>query len=134
VTAKQQLDLIIGKYAPDVARVTGSAVRWMRKKSPGANVLVYDNYNSLVIGFGPSDRGSHAPFSIAVYPRWANLCFLRGACLPDPHKRLSGSGKDVRTVRLDSVRVLEEPAILKLLGLAAAQFGMSRGPIAPGRS
>lgn len=82
MTERQQLDSFIGKYEPAVASVTRAAFRWMRKKFPNATVLVYDNDNALAIWFGPSGRASDAAFSIAVFPRWANLCFLNGASLP----------------------------------------------------
>ena len=79
MTARQQLDSFIAKYSPEVASVARQAFRWMRKKFPRATVLVYDNYNALAIGFGPSERASDAVFSIAVFPRWTNLFFLQGA-------------------------------------------------------
>lgn len=125
MTERQQLDSCIAKFAPPVASITRASFRWMRKKFPNACVLVYDNYNALAIGFGPSDRASEGAFSIAVFPRWANLCFLRGATLPDPHKRLTGSGNQVRNIRLDSVQVLDDPVVVELLETAAAQAGMS---------
>ena len=64
--------------------------------------LVYDNYNALAIGFGPSERASEAIFSIALYPRWVTLFFLQGAGLPDPKRLLKGSGKVVRHIVLAS--------------------------------
>jgi hypothetical protein len=125
VTERQQLDSFIGRFTPQVASVTRAAFRWLRKKFPHADVLVYDNYNALAIGFGPNHRASEAAFSIAVFPRWVNLCFLQGISLPDPHKRLTGSGKQVRNIRLDSAQVLDEPVVVELLETAAAQMGMS---------
>jgi hypothetical protein len=35
----------------------------------GAIELVYDNYNALVIGYGPTERASDALIFLAVYPR-----------------------------------------------------------------
>jgi len=49
----------------------------MRTKFPRANVLVYDNYNALAIGFGPTERASDAVFSIAPFPRWVSLFSFR---------------------------------------------------------
>ena len=45
--------------------------------------MVYDNYNGLVIGFGPSHKPSLAIFSIALFPRRVILFFLR----EDPRSR-----------------------------------------------
>ena len=80
--------------------------------------LVYDNYNSLVIGFGPSDRASEAIFSIALYPRWVNLFFLHGATLPDPKGRLRGNGKIVRSIVLRDATELDEPEVRTLMDQA----------------
>jgi hypothetical protein len=64
--------------------------------------LVYDNYNALAIGFGPTERASDVIFSIALFPRWVTLFFLHGVTLPDPYKVLRGSGKVVRHVVLQT--------------------------------
>ena len=127
MTAKQQLDSFIANYSPEVAGVARKAFAWMRRKFPHASVLIYDNYNALVMGFGPSERASEAAFSIALYPRWVNLFFLRGAHLPDPKKLLQGAGKQVRSIRLEDVRLLDDPAVLALIQAAAAQAGIEQG-------
>ena len=69
--------------------------------------LVYDNYNALAIGFGPSERASEAIFSIVLYPRWVTLFFLQGAGLADPKRLLKGSGKVVRHIVLASAADLD---------------------------
>ncbi|HEY7474430.1 MAG TPA: hypothetical protein VH679_05425 [Vicinamibacterales bacterium] len=113
-----QLTRFIDKYSPEVAAVARAALARMRARLPGAVQLVYDNYNALVIGFGPTERASDAVFSIALYPRWVNLFFLNGAGLHDPHKLLQGSGSRVRSIRLDSVSVLDAPAVRMLMAEA----------------
>jgi len=89
---------------------------------------VYDNYNALAIGFGPSERASEAIFSIAVYPRWVSLFFLQGAKLPDPDNVLRGSGSRVRHLVLTEPDVLEQPAVKKLMALALASAKMPLDP------
>ena len=83
--------------------------------------MVYDNSYALVMGFGPTDRPSEAILSIDVYPRWVTLCFLHGVKLPDPQNILSGDGKQVRHVRLESAKTLDKSAIKSLISEAAAQ-------------
>ncbi len=124
MTSKQQLDSFMGKYSPEVASVARKAFRWMRRKFPHATVLVYDNYNALAIGFGPTERASDAVFSIALFPRWTNLFFLQGAGLPDPHKLLKGTGKQARSIRLDSVELLDDPKLLALIDAEALRLGL----------
>jgi hypothetical protein len=127
MTAKQELDSFIAKFSPDVAGVARKTFAWMRKKFPHATVLVYDNYNALAIGFGPTERASDGVFSIALFPRWVNLFFLQGASTPDPHKVLQGSGKQVRSIRLVSLQVLDDPKLLALMDAEAARLGLEPG-------
>ncbi len=118
---------MIANYSPEVAGLARRVFAWMRRKFPRACVLVYDNYNALVMGFGPSERASEAAFSIALYPRWVNLFFLQGAHLPDPKKLLQGAGKQVRGIRLEDVRLLDDPAVLALIEAAAARIEQGAG-------
>ena len=118
MTAKQQLDQFLAKFAPGVASAARKALATMRARLPGAVEIVYDNYNALAIGFGPSERASEAIFSIALYPRYVSLFFLHGAGLPDPHRRLQGSGNVVRYVRLENLDVLDEPEVRQLMNEA----------------
>lgn len=118
MTAKQELDKFLAKFEPAAAAKAKKALAKIRKLVPGAVEMVYDNYNWLVIGFGPNDKASLAVFSIVVAPEWVTLRFLQGAKLPDPGKRLKGSGNVVRNVRLEPLSVLDEPEILELINLA----------------
>lgn len=113
----QQLRAFIAKYTPEIGAAVRSALATMRKRLPGAVELVYDNYNALAIGFGPTERASDAIFSIAVYPRWVSLFFLQGAALSDPQKLLRGSGRRVRHVVLEE-GTLEKPAVRELMAQA----------------
>src|SRR5262249_31615244 len=82
--------------------------------------MVYDNYNALVIGFGPTDRASEAIFSIVLYPRWISLFFLQGVKVPDPQKRLQGTGNQVRRIRISSADDLDIPGVRDLITRAVA--------------
>ncbi len=125
MTSKQQLDSFIDKFAPEVAAPARSAFAWMRRKFPGATVLVYDNYNALAIGFAPNERTSEAVFSLAVFPKWVSLFFLQGATLPDPHGRLKGGGKQARHIKLDPIGLLEDPQVVRLMDAEAARRGLA---------
>ena len=90
----------------------------MRKRFPSAVELVYDNYNALAIGFGPNERASDAIFSIAVYARGVNLYFMYGRSLPDPQKLLQGQGSQGAFIRVDNIKVLDEPGVRELIDAA----------------
>ena len=117
-TPSQQLSRFVAKYRPKLAAQARRALTKMRKLLPGSTEMVYDNYNGLVIGFGPSEKPSLAIFSILLMPNHVTLCFLKGARLPDPNRRLRGSGNLVRHVRLVPPSVLDDPEILELINTA----------------
>jgi len=113
-----QLASFIAKYDPAIGRLVRAARAKLRKRMPGAIELVYDNYNALAIGFGPTERASEAVVSLAVYPRWVNLYFLHGAALPDAGKLLRGSGHRGRYIVLERADDLDRPAVRALLDAA----------------
>jgi hypothetical protein len=110
-----------------------AALAKMRDRLPGAIELVYDNYNALVIGFSPTERASDAIFSIALYPRWVTLFFLRGANIPDPQKLLKGGGKVVRHIVLETAADLDKPAVRALMKRALERCDKPINGAAPGR-
>jgi len=57
-TPELQLASFIAKYAPEIAALADAILNRMRKLYPTAVEIVYDNYNALAIGFGPSERAS----------------------------------------------------------------------------
>lgn len=122
-----QLDSFLDKYTPEIAAQARLALRRLRARLPGAQELVYDNYNALAIGFSPTERTSDALFSIAVYPRWVSLFFLQnGTCLRDPDCCLSGSGNQVRHIKLDNGAMIDDPSVQDLIAQA---LELAPGPI-----
>lgn len=106
----------------------------MRALLPGAVQMVYDNYNALAIGFGPTERPSEAPFSIAAFPRRPSLCFLiHGAELTDPEGLLKGKGNQVRSIPVSDVATLDAPAVRALIDEALSRAGWQPKPGSPGR-
>src|SRR5262245_31877006 len=114
-TPRQELDVFLTRFTPEVAALARAILLKMRSRLPGAVELVYDNYNALVIGFGPTERASDAIFSIAVYPRWVNLFFLQGTELKDPKGILAGEGKYVRHIVLEVASTVDRPEVKALM-------------------
>ena len=118
-TAQQQLDGFLQKYSPEMEKLGRAAIVHLRKRLPGSVVMVYDNYNSLAVGFGPDTKVSTLPISIALFPRWATLFFMQGSTLPDPSKLLTGKGAKIRSVRLDEgLKTLKSPEVDALIAMA----------------
>jgi hypothetical protein len=125
----QQLQGFIAKYDSRVATLARSALSKLRRRMPGSLELVYDNYNALAVGFAATERVSDVIVSLALYPRWVSLFFMRGVGLPDPQKLLRGKGRQVRHIVLQKAGDLDDPAIRALLDAALLQ---SRTPLPEG--
>ncbi|MEO8580832.1 MAG: hypothetical protein ABI469_11330 [Gemmatimonadales bacterium] len=124
----KQIDGYLAKYTPEMASSARSARARMRKQIPGGIEFVYDNYNALVFGFGPTEKPSEAVLSLAIMPSWVTVCFLKGAKLSDPKKILRGSGSTVRNVRLIPPMHFDEPEVQRLITDAIA----GAKPVFPG--
>jgi hypothetical protein len=122
MTPAQQLAGFIARFDPAIAKLVRSARVRLRRQFPTAVELVYDNYNALAIGFGPTERASEAIFSLAVYARGVSLYFLQGAKLADPKGLLEGKGNRGRFIRLDEPATVDKPAVVGLLR-AATKLG-----------
>jgi hypothetical protein len=112
------LDRIIAKQRPEMAKLVKAVLAKLRPRFPGAVELVYDKKRGMVLGFCPDERASNAINSIAVYTKWINLYFFEGNTLPDPDGLLQGEGSIVRHIRLTSADDLDRPAIKALMAEA----------------
>lgn len=101
----------------------------LRSLFPRGHELVFDNYNALVFAISPTENAADAFVSVAGYPRWVTLFFLRGAELKDPFGLLQGTGKQVRGIRLSATTQVTSPAVIALVRQAAsahqAAFGVA---------
>ena len=79
-------------------------VMWLREFAwnlcPGANELIYDNYNALSLGWSLTDKVGHNICSIAIYRSNQNVHFGFdwGNELSDPDKILLGEGNQYRYI------------------------------------
>jgi len=131
--AEKQLAGFMEKFGDEIADLADKILGEMRKLYPTALELVYDNYNALAIGFGPTERSSEAIFSIAMFPRWVSLFFLQAKGLPDPEKILRGNGSVARHVVLPSPAMLYTPAVQDLMREAVTRAKVPLDPRAKHR-
>ena len=130
---QKELDGFLDKYLPEIAEQARACLKILRGRLPGAMQLVYDNYNALAIGFGPSEKPSEAIFSLVLYPRYLRVFFLQGTKVPDPDKLLQGSGNVVRHIRLTGPADLDRPEISHLMAAALESARVPLNPAAPGK-
>ena len=83
----------------------------VRKRLPTANELAYDYSSFFIISYSPTEQGIDGVVSIAARADGVDLYFTHGPELPDPKKLLKGSAKQVRFIRLESVRHLAHPDV-----------------------
>ena len=118
MTPAQQLAEFISRFDSEIAKLVRDARRRLRRRFPAAVELVYDNYNALAIGFGPTERASDAFVSLAAYARGVSLYFIQGTKLVDPKGLLEGKGNRGRFIRLDDPATVDKPAVVALLRAA----------------
>lgn len=116
-----QLASFVEKFEPELQALIVKTRRALRRRLPTANEIVYDNYNFFVIGYSSTERPSDAILSIAAAANGVGVCFLHGAKLADPHKLLTGSGKQTRFIRVPTIDVLARPEVDALIEAACAQ-------------
>jgi len=110
----------VDKYAPEIAAQLRDARQRLRAQFPQGVEMVFDNYNALVFGIGPTDQSRDSFISIAGYPKWVTLFFLIGADLLDPEGLLEGGGKQVRGLRIADAGDFDRPEVAALLAQAIA--------------
>ncbi|HWE53451.1 MAG TPA: hypothetical protein VG273_26900 [Bryobacteraceae bacterium] len=115
LSPEHQLASFLAKFTPEIAARAEAVLIRLRKHLPSAMELVYDNYNALAIGFGPTEKTSHAVFSVAVFPRWVSFFFLQAKPLRDTAKILKGTGKVVKHIVLKDDSMLDDPAVQDLI-------------------
>jgi len=105
----------LAKYSPAIESQLKDARRRLRNFFPRGFELVFDNYNALVFGMSATETASDAFISIAGYPKWVTLFFLRGTKLNDPEGLLEGNGKQVRSIRLATPADLNKAEVESLI-------------------
>jgi len=129
LTPEKQLAEYIANLAPDRAREMRAARKKMRALLPGATEIVYDYGFSLVIAYGPNDKAWLAIFALSARADRVDLFLTQGPKLPDPTKRLHGSGKIVRGIRLETAKTIDEPDVRALIDAALKR---AKTPVDPG--
>ena len=100
-----EIEGFIAKLTDEVAGQLRAARIKMRERLPGALEIVYDNFNALAIGYGPTERSKDIIFSIAGFPLWVSRFLVGGPFLSDPKGLLKGEGSTVRHIVLKDTQV-----------------------------
>lgn len=89
--------------------------------APTASETVYDAGYAVSSFFSFTGRWTEAFCYVGVYARHVNLGFNRGAELPDPDRRLRGTGKKMRHLKIKTEADLEKTYLKDLIRAALAR-------------
>jgi hypothetical protein len=117
-TPEAQLRSFNDRLDPQQQKFNRSVRAALRKRFPTANELAYDYSSFFVISYSPTEQGIDGIVSIAARADGVDLYFGHGPQLPDPKKLLKGSGKQIRFIRLESVRQLAHPDVKAFIAAA----------------
>ena len=82
---------------------------------PDCNELIYDNYNTVALGWSLTDKAGDVFCSIAVYSNHINFGLNRGSEISDPEKILNGTGSLYRKISIKNKSDFPKIKIKKLL-------------------
>jgi hypothetical protein len=116
--AGPELLKFLDEYDPDVASLALGLRDLMFEEAPDANEVVYDGAYTVAINFTPTARYQDAFCLIALYTKHVNLQFNRGTELPDPKKKLEGTGKLMRHLKVKDWDDLQAPHLRELVRAA----------------
>ena len=110
-------EMILADHAPGVRLLAERLRMLIRETVPGAVETAYPGWHA--IGYRHPESG----YFCGIFPETARvrLAFEWGAVLPDPHRILGGTGKQVRYLDISEGGELQETVIRDLL-LAAVSL------------
>lgn len=116
-----QFSALVSRFPPGIIALVKRCMPKLRRALPGANEIVYNYTNSVVVSFSMSERGYEAIVAVAISQRDVRLYFDKS--LPDPKGLLEGAGSKVRSVTVRSASELDHGDIHALIKAAIKHSG-----------
>jgi hypothetical protein len=117
----------LSRYDAKVRDLMLGVRRIVLKEIPSVSETVNDVSYAVTVGFTFSGRFKEAFCYVVAYSSYVNLGFAQGAQLPDPDRRLKGTGKLNRHLRIETLAGLDDPEILRLIRRAADRAEVGGG-------
>lgn len=112
-------DRLMQQYDPGIREISEQARHLVAKLVPKAEQKVYFGWR--ILRFSVNGEMSGQFCAIGPGKKYVNLYFMNGTSLNDPKGLLEGTGKNMRHVKLEDPKALNNAA-LKTLIKAAAQL------------
>jgi hypothetical protein len=109
----------LARFSPESVALIKVLRTKMRRRLPHAHEVVYNYNHACLINYGPSEKPYEAVCCLAVQASGVSLYL--STKLPDPKNLLSGSGSQVRSLKLPSAATLDHPDVEALLAAAIKQ-------------
>lgn len=134
--SKMETELILRDLMRDrkevVVKLALTARKAVLKAAGKCSELIYETY-CVSNAFTFTGRQGQGFIHIATYAEHVNLGFDRGTELDDPDNKLTGTGKLIRHIRLNSVADLRDKSVVHLIAQAVEQgriMAKNKGEIA----
>jgi len=121
----KELIAFLRPYAPTIRELALSLRELVIGEMAPCYENIYDAYNAVALGYGPTNRLKDGICHIAVYGHHVNLGFNQGATLPDPSDLLRGTGKRIRHITIKHSSDPKRTELRKYLRSALKQAGHS---------
>lgn len=127
-----EIDRFLEGYAPDIRDLTHEVRALIASVTPDADEYLKLGWKVIWYGFGPK---MPAQFAVVMpTKKHVGLGFAHGRELPDAKRRLEGTGRRMRHVKLRTEADVADPAIAALLRaqVARTRAELREGKAAPG--
>jgi Domain of unknown function (DU1801) len=122
--SKTPTELILRELMQDrkeeVVKIALAARKAVLKSAGKCSELIYETY-CISNAFTFTGKQGQGFIHIATYAGHVNLGFDRGTELDDPDKKLKGTGKLIRHIRLNSVTDIKDDSVIQLIAQAVSQ-------------
>lgn len=104
----------------EVVKIALAARKAVLKTAGKCSELIYETY-CVSNAFTFTGKQGQGFIHIATYAGHVNLGFDRGMELDDPDAKLTGTGKLIRHVRLNSIADVQDDSVIQLIEQAVSQ-------------
>jgi len=112
--AKGTFEAVVASAPAGLRRICRALRAVIAACDPGRVEVAWPRQRIASFGVGPRKMSEHYAY-IGVQGAYVNLGFYHGTSLSDPQGRLEGTGKQLRHVKVRSVREARGPAIAGLI-------------------
>ncbi|UOY08279.1 DUF1801 domain-containing protein [Muricauda sp. SCSIO 64092] len=110
-----QLRKFMKPYDEEMQKLTLQLRDFITNLVPQANELIWDNYNAVALAYSKSEKLKDAFCHIALYSKYVNFGFNRGAELTKTNVKLNGKGKLIRHISVKDLQSFPKHEIEKMI-------------------